>query len=56
MFKNILPVMTMLFHGGTKHNDVINVAFGTIQACKNLIHHLLKFYKCIFNLKDSNFH
>jgi hypothetical protein len=48
--------MTMLLHGGIKHNDVINVPIGKIQACKNLIHHLLKFYKCNFNPKDTNFH
>jgi hypothetical protein len=27
--------MTMLLHGGIKHNDVINVTLGKIQAYKN---------------------
>jgi hypothetical protein len=51
VFKNILQVMTTLLYGGIKHNDVINVALGKIQAYKNSIRHLLEFCECIFQSK-----
>jgi hypothetical protein len=42
---------TMLFHGGTKHDDVINVTLGTMEVYKNLIHHSLEFCSYIFQPK-----
>jgi hypothetical protein len=51
VLKHILQVMTMFLHGGTKHDDVINVTLGKIQAYKNLIPHLLEFFKCIIQPK-----
>jgi hypothetical protein len=34
-------MMIMLFHGGNKDNDVINISFGKSQTYKHAIHHPL---------------
>jgi hypothetical protein len=39
--KHILQLMIMLFHGGNKDNDVINISFGKSQTYKHAIHHPL---------------
>lgn len=52
VFTHILQVITMIFNHGTIDNDVINVTqVEKSKAYMNLIHHLLKFYKCIFQPK-----